>query len=139
MLTRLIYASLAICPSDADLPEILDWSRRVNPDLGVTGVLLYLDGVYMQYLEGDEPVVAALFGSIRKDTKHRGVTQFDQRAVSKRAFPSWSLATLDWLDSTRAIFRSFSPGTKLDLYKTDPCTAAPMIRALVRAPGWKLM
>ena len=49
------------------------------------------------------------------------------------------MALLDWDDNTRAIFRSFSPDAQLDLYAADPSTAAPMLRALVRAPGWKLI
>ncbi|MGJ7486866.1 BLUF domain-containing protein [Variovorax sp. LT2P21] len=139
MLIRLVYASRSHNQSAQDLPAILEWSRRVNPDLGVTGVLCYLDGVYMQYLEGEESAVDALFKRIQTDERHQGVTPLERRAIAKRAFPEWSMALLDWNDNTRAIFRSFSPDARLDLYAADPSTAAPMLRALVRAPGWKLI
>ncbi|MDM0118222.1 BLUF domain-containing protein [Variovorax arabinosiphilus] len=138
MLIRLVYASRSTDCSAHDLPAILEWSRRVNPELEVTGVLCYLDGIYMQYLEGEESKVDALFKSIRADRRHGSVTLLERRAISKRAFPEWSMALLEWDDNTRGIFRSFSPDAKLDFYAADPSTAAPMLRALVRAPGWKL-
>ena len=139
MLIRLVYASRSCNQPTKDLPAILEWSRRVNPKLDVTGVLCYLDGVYMQYLEGEEHAVDGLFKSIAADTRHQNVTRLERRAIPKRAFPEWSMALLDWNDSTRAIFRSFSPDAHLDLYAADPSTAAPMLRALVRDPGWKLV
>lgn len=139
MLIRLVYASRSHDPSLQDLPAILEWSHRANPELEVTGVLCYLDGVYMQYLEGEENAVDALFKRIQADKRHRDVTRLERRLVSRRAFPEWSMALLDWNDNTRAIFRSFAPDARLDLYAADPSTAAPMLRALVRAPGWKLI
>ena len=138
MLTRLVYASHAAQGAPEDIPGILAWSHRVNPELDVTGVLCFLDGVYMQYLEGDDAALQALFSSIRADTRHRDVTLLERRSVPKRAFPDWAMALLEWDDHSRNIFRSFSPGRKLDLYANDPNTAAPLLRALVRAPGWKL-
>ncbi|MCU4118846.1 BLUF domain-containing protein [Variovorax sp. N23] len=139
MLIRLVYASRSQNQSAQDLPAILEWSRRANSELEVTGVLCYLDGVYMQYLEGEESAVDALFKRIHADSRHQGVALLERRAISRRAFPEWSMALLDWNDNTRAIFRSFSPEARLDLHAVDPGTAAPMLRALVRAPGWKLL
>jgi hypothetical protein len=138
MLIRLVYASRSLNHSAEDLPAILDRSRRVNPQLEVTGVLCYLDGVYMQYLEGEENTVDALFASIRADSRHQGATPLEQRPISTRAFPQWSMVLLDWDDNTRAIFRSFSPEARIDLYAADPSTAAPMLRALARDSGWTL-
>lgn len=138
MLTRIVYASHARAAAEDDIPAILAWSRRVNPGLGVTGVLCFLDGVYMQYLEGEEAELDALFASIRTDARHHDVTLLERRAVPGRAFCEWAMALLAWDDNTRNIFRSFSPGTNLDLYASDPSTSAPLVRALTRGAGWKL-
>src|ERR1700712_108942 len=73
MLIRLVYASRAVGSFHDDVPGILQWSRDFNPSLEVTGMLCCLDGVYMQYLEGEESVLEDLFASIRKDTRHSGV------------------------------------------------------------------
>jgi hypothetical protein len=138
MLIRQIYVSRSLNRSELDLGAILDWSRRVNGELDVTGVLLYLDEVYMQYLEGEESAVDALFASIRADSRHQTVVPLDKREIKHRAFPEWAMALLEWTPETKAIFYSFSPGAHLDLYAGDPETAAPLLRALSRAPGWKL-
>ena len=67
MRARFVYASHARATAEDDIPGILAWSRQANPELGVTGVLCFLDGVYMQYIEGEETALEALFSSIRKD------------------------------------------------------------------------
>lgn len=136
---RLIYASHARDDHQQDLPGILDWSRTHNPGLGITGVLCLLDGTYMQCLEGEEADVMALFDSIRQDTRHHGATILDRRAIPRRAYPSWSMAVLEWDARTRSIFRSFSPGAHLDLYASDPSTAAPLVRALTRSSDWNFV
>lgn len=41
-----------------------------------------------------------------------------------------------WIEETAKIFRSCSPETQLDLYRSNPDTAAPMLRALAGTPGW---
>ncbi|RYF61585.1 MAG: BLUF domain-containing protein [Comamonadaceae bacterium] len=138
MLTRFVYASHARSTAEADIPGILAWSRRVNPELGVTGVLCFLDGVYMQYIEGEETALEALFSSIRKDARHDDVTLLERRVVPRRAFSDWAMSFLEWDDNTQNIFRSFSPGKNLSLYASDPSTAAPLVRALIRGAGWKL-
>jgi hypothetical protein len=90
----------------------------------------------MQYLEGEEGTVLELFKSIRKDTRHQGPTILDQKTIMHRAYPDWSMALMQWDARTKAIFRSFSPGKNLDLYASDPTTAAPLVRALTRDKGW---
>lgn len=138
MLLRIVYASHACDDTGKDLPGILSWCRRVNPGLNVTGVLCLLDGVYMQYLEGEEKTLDTLFDSIRRDARHGDVTMLERRSIPRRSFSDWAMALLEWTDNKRDIFRSFSPGLHLDLYAADPTTAAPLVRALIRAPGWKL-
>lgn len=134
---RLIYASHARLSCLEDVPGILEWSNTHNPGLGITGVLCLLDHTYMQYLEGQEAIVLALFQSILKDTRHQGATILDQRKILRRAYPDWHMALMQWDTRTKAIFRSFSPGKNLDLYASDPATAAPLVRALTRDSDWK--
>ena len=138
MLIRLVYASRATAASRDELPAILQWCHDVNPTLEVTGLLCHLDGVYMQYLEGESTVLEPLFTSIAKDKRHSGVTLLERRAIPRRAFPDWSMKLLEWDERSKAIFRSFSPGTSLDLYASDPSTAAPLLRALIREADWTL-
>lgn len=138
MLHRIVYVSRAVAPFDDDLLPLLDWCHEVNPSLDVTGVLCFLDGVYMQYIEGDESMLDPLFQRIRKDSRHESVTCLERRAIRQRAFPEWRMKLLEWDERSKAIFRSFSPGSRLDLFASDPTTAAPLVRALIRGPDWNL-
>ena len=50
MLVRLLYASRATDPGCAAIEEILQQSRTMNPTLGITGILCYGGGVFLQAL-----------------------------------------------------------------------------------------
>ena len=58
MLVRLMYASRAADSVNSDaLHAILRQSQRNNPTLGITGLLCYSGGVFMQVLEGGRHTV----------------------------------------------------------------------------------
>ncbi|MBU1358762.1 MAG: BLUF domain-containing protein [Gammaproteobacteria bacterium] len=137
MLLRLVYVSKAVAPDGQDLPSILEKSSENNPALEVTGVLCHLDPVYLQYIEGEESTIDALYERIRTDPRHTDCTTLERRAIPRRAFPDWSMKLLEWNEHTQSIFRSFSPDAAQDLFSADPSTAAPLVRALVRSPDWK--
>lgn len=131
---RLIYTSQARTP--VDTRGLLRQAQKNNPARGITGGLAVLDGVYLQYLEGSEEAVEALFARILTDGRHSGVKVLERRAVTRRMFSDWSMALLEWTPSTRQIFLGFSPGSALNLYETDPTTAAPLFRAWAATRDW---
>ena len=73
--------------SDQALHELLDLSRRNNATRDITGLLLYWDGNFLQYVEGPEAAVDALLDRIRIDPSHDGVIVLDRATIAKRAFP----------------------------------------------------
>lgn len=92
MLHRLIYVSAS--PSSlpqGEVAELLAGSRRRNADIDVTGLLLYHDGSFVQVIEGPADNVSALFQTIRKDPRHRGVITLWSGPVTSRAFPDWRM------------------------------------------------
>ncbi len=53
MLVRLLYASRAANPADVSATDaILAQSRSHNPSCGITGILCYGGGIFLQALEG---------------------------------------------------------------------------------------
>ena len=91
-LFQLAYVSSAIRPfSDAELEELLEKSRRNNKATGVTGMLLYKDGNFMQFLEGSKQAVMASMTKIKADPRHRGVIVLIQDSQGKRDFAEWSM------------------------------------------------
>lgn len=77
--------------SDDELAELLEVSRRNNDRLGLTGVLLYRDGRFLQYLEGPEPVVTERIDIIAADARHDDFQIRFRQPISARLFPSWSM------------------------------------------------
>ncbi|HUN47576.1 MAG TPA: BLUF domain-containing protein [Stellaceae bacterium] len=93
MLHTLVYVSCATRLWSAGvLGEILQQSRRKNPRLGITGLLLYVDGNFMQALEGEEKAVLGLYEEIRRDPRHKNVTTIISTPCERRAFPQWAMA-----------------------------------------------
>ena len=71
MLVRLMYASRAVAAFDhEELHSILRQSRRNNPTLGVTGVLCWSQGLFLQVLEGGRSAVNRLYIRIAADPRH---------------------------------------------------------------------
>ncbi|MGI3782607.1 MAG: BLUF domain-containing protein [Janthinobacterium lividum] len=78
--------------SQDELVTLLDWSRGWNLDHDVTGLLLYRDCAFMQFLEGDEPVVRELFSHISVDRRHQDVDLMWTNGAERRRFADWSMA-----------------------------------------------
>lgn len=87
---RLIYVSHATVPfGTAELDALLELSRRKNAECGVTGMLVYRDGDFLQILEGPEQAVRQTFGRIAADPRHSGAIVIDDTPVSAREFADW--------------------------------------------------
>lgn len=92
---QIMYSSQATEPMTVtDLEKILTDARAGNEARNVTGVLVYVDGVFFQILEGDQAVVRNLMANIASDTRHQSVKVFYDAQVDVRAFESWSMAYL---------------------------------------------
>ena len=88
----LIYVSSASFPmSSDDLLFLLEQSREKNRRLGITGMLVYKDGCFIQMLEGDKQVVSELFETIKKDRRHKDVTKVITGDIQQRNFENWSM------------------------------------------------
>jgi hypothetical protein len=88
----LVYVSSAVKPfAESELLELLAKSVENNLNLGLTGMLLYKDGNFMQVLEGEEATVRALYTKIRRDPRHRGLLTLLEGPLKERQFPDWSM------------------------------------------------
>jgi len=97
MITLLYLSSAGTKFSDSELIDLLTKAREKNTRLGVTGMLLYHDGNFLQVLEGDEASVRPLFERINRDPRHQSVIKLIERPLAERQFGEWSMAfrTLD--------------------------------------------
>lgn len=89
---HVLYHSRATqLPSEADLQALLAWSRAYNAQHGITGLLLYSDGCFVQALEGPAPQVQALYARIQQDTRHEQVTTVRAEPGPARRFADWRM------------------------------------------------
>jgi len=88
----LVYVSIACVPfSNPQLIDLLEKSRVNNEALGITGMLLYKGGRFLQAMEGEEDSVKFLQAKIADDTRHRDLTVLLEGPIAHREFPDWSM------------------------------------------------
>ncbi len=91
-LYSLVYSSNATgSVSETELRELLDVSRRANGRAGITGLLLYRNGRFVQFLEGPEDDVRALYRRISADPRHGGIRLLVDGHPQSRTFQDWSM------------------------------------------------
>jgi hypothetical protein len=92
---QIMYSSQATKPMTmTGLEAILADARAGNQARNVTGVLVYVDGVFFQIIEGDRDIVRELMANIASDSRHQSVKVFYEAEVDVQAFESWSMAYL---------------------------------------------
>ncbi|WP_114393344.1 BLUF domain-containing protein [Oleisolibacter albus] len=88
----LVYISRSAGPvSDDALLALLVQARSNNARDGITGMLLYKGGYFMQALEGPNALVQALYRRICLDPRHRDVTTLIKFQPDGRAFDGWTM------------------------------------------------
>lgn len=93
MLHYLLYVSQACRSfSEEQLKELLATSIANNELLEITGMLLHIEGKFIQLLEGPEQNVNDLYKKIEADDRHKKVTIVLEGATKKRIFPDWKMA-----------------------------------------------
>ena len=93
MLHQLIYRSRATSPATKEEVEtILQQSERNNGPLGISGCLIYHNQRYIQFLEGEEANLEALYQKIKKDERHYNVTTLGRFEAEERVFENWKMA-----------------------------------------------
>ncbi|OZB67887.1 MAG: blue light sensor protein, partial [Thiomonas sp. 14-64-326] len=89
---RMIYAS-RISPNfgPADVHDILNTSRRNNQPLGLTGMLVFADGFFLQALEGARSKINTIYAKILRDPRHNQSAILSYQEIDKRLFGDWSM------------------------------------------------
>ena len=89
---HLVYVSSAVKPfTEQELIGLLAVSRKNNERDGITGMLLYRDGNFMQHLEGPKENVVSSMRRISLDPRHRGIIALLQGETKERTFSEWAM------------------------------------------------
>ena len=92
MLSQLIYTSQAIEGlSHASLQDIAVTAARFNSMVGISGLLVFDEGCFLQVLEGDDAAILPLYQHIKQDRRHRNVVKLIHEPIAKRRFAKWGM------------------------------------------------
>lgn len=95
MLETIVYVSAAANAdmSASALEALLKRARRNNRANGVTGVLFFADGNFIQALEGPKQAVEETFARISRDPRHYQILELYRAPIEERNFPDWSMGS----------------------------------------------
>ncbi|MFO1179205.1 MAG: BLUF domain-containing protein [Ottowia sp.] len=116
MLVRLLYASRAVDNTQPAVQAILESARRHNQDSGVTGILVYGGGVFMQAIEGGRQAVSDLYGTISRDARHKDVVLLHYEEIVERRFGGWTMGLVDVSRVNASVLLKYSERAVLDPY-----------------------
>ena len=91
-LDSIVYVSSAVrLLSFDEIAHLLKRARERNKEYGITGVLLYDGGNFMQYIEGPKNNLDVIYKIIQEDEQHTGIILVIREAIEKRQFGDWSM------------------------------------------------
>ncbi|MCH7343427.1 BLUF domain-containing protein [Pelomonas sp. CA6] len=117
MLVRLVYASRATrALGAADLAAILRQSREHNHAEGITGLLCFSEGQFIQVLEGGRDAVNARYKYIMGDERHGDLVLLSYDEIQERRFAGWTMGQVNLQRLNPALVLKYSSSQRLDPY-----------------------
>jgi adenylate cyclase len=107
MMKRLIYISkISRHLSLEEIQQIAEISIRNNQRDNITGVLLCLQGLFFQMLEGEDEKVDKLYEKILVDDQHTDILCLEtEYHITERKFPDWAMKTINLNENTDLIIQ----------------------------------
>ena len=132
MLVRLLYVSRALDPSDAEATQsILDSARMHNISNGITGILCYGGGIYLQAIEGGRQPINELYGHIVRDKRHKDVVLLDYEEITERRFGGWTMGQVNLTKLNTSIVLKYSEKPELDPYSVSGVVSLALLEELM--------
>jgi hypothetical protein len=132
MLVRMMYASRAVPAVDQEeLITILRQSKANNPAIGVTGVLCFSGGIFLQVIEGGRSAVNRLYNRIAADPRHTEVEVLLYEEIGERRFASWSMGQANMSRLNPSLLLKYSATATLDPYSVSGSVSLALFEELV--------
>jgi len=131
MLVRLLYCSRAVDTSPDAIESILAQAREHNPVSGITGILCYGGGIFLQAIEGGRMQVSDLFGHIQKDPRHKDVALLHYEEISERRFGGWTMGQVNLNKINHSILLKYSEKPELDPYSVSGRVSLALLEDLM--------
>lgn len=131
MLVRLLYASRAVDCRPEAIESILHQSRDHNPSTGVTGVLCYGGGIFLQAIEGGRMAISELYGHIQRDVRHKDVVLLHYEEISERRFAGWTMGEVNMTRINASILLKYAEKPELDPYSVSGQVSLALLEELM--------
>ncbi|HBI82754.1 BLUF domain-containing protein [Orrella sp. NBD-18] len=132
MLVRLLYVSRSVDPSDEVATQsILDSARKFNASHGITGILCYGGGIYLQAIEGGRKAVNELYGHILHDKRHQDVVLLHYSEITERRFGGWTMGQVNLTKLNTSIVLKYSERPELDPYSVSGDVSLALLEELM--------
>lgn len=120
MLVRLMYCSRAATGVDGEeLSLLLRQCRSHNGEAGITGMLCFSEGLFIQVLEGGRSAVNQLYQRILGDPRHHDVVLLVYDEISQRRFAGWTMGQVNMARINTAMLLKYSERPSLDPYSVS--------------------
>ncbi len=95
-LTRLVYISDATKRlTHAELTTLVSHCEAKNAERGITGLLIYSAGHFLQVLEGERLSLNSLYTRICQDPRHRETCRLSFKDTDTRLFARWGMQLMN--------------------------------------------
>ncbi|MES2842540.1 MAG: BLUF domain-containing protein [Pseudomonadota bacterium] len=132
MLVRLLYVSHAVeKDSPRVIESILESARSHNMGHGITGVLCYGGGVFLQAIEGGRSAVNALYSHIVADPRHTGVELLHYEEITERRFGGWTMGQVNLSKLNTSIVLKYSEKPEFDPYLVSGKVSLALLEELM--------
>ena len=133
MLVRLLYVSRAATGQDhAELTDSIMASARLhNASNGITGVLCYGAGVFVQAIEGGREEINALYNMILRDPRHENVVLLHYEEIQERRFGGWTMGQVNLAKLNASVVLKYSEKPELDPYRMSGKVAMALLEELM--------
>lgn len=113
MFERIAYVSRAVTSTGLrELYDIVRVANNRNAELGLTGALIFLDGYFLQVIEGLSGPLQERFAIIAADSRHTEISVRIMAKINALAFPDYWMAMRQGdaiLEATKLAF-DYQPG-----------------------------
>ena len=132
MLVRLLYVSRAVQPESAEaVHAILASARQHNLNNGITGILCYGGGVFLQAIEGGRGAVNHLYNHIIEDPRHQDVELLHYEEISERRFGGWTMGQVNLSKLNTSIVLKYSEKPEFDPYSVSGKVSLALLEELM--------
>jgi hypothetical protein len=132
MLVRLLYVSRAVDPdSSRAIESILSAARQHNLQNGITGILCYGGGIFVQAIEGGRSAVNDLYNHIIKDPRHKDVELLHYEEITERRFGGWTMGQVNLSKLNTSIVLKYSEKPEFDPYNVSGRVSLALLEELM--------